>query len=186
MSDQTWTLQDSFETWMEKYNQLVEKTGTEINFRYLEAQTVGRVTKFGPGQIRNGSTVEDILGVTITLPASSSIVVGVYKASNEDGSTLPSVIAAYALGSVPENLFVPIYAFTTNATKVTAVKDLRTPFSYGTGAGSGDDNGAVVLFDQHVTKNITIPTLKNGLSVAPIIDEGFTVTVSDGSEWAIV
>lgn len=186
MSNQTWTLQDSFETWMDKYNQFVEKTGTEINFRYLETQTVGRVVKFGPGQIRNGSSVEDMIGATLTLPASSSVVVGVYKARNDDGSTSPSVIAAYALGSVPENLFVPIYAFTTNATAVTAVKDMRTPFSYGTGAGSGSENGAVVLFDQHVTKNITIPTLKNGLSVAPIVDEGFTVTVSDGSEWAIV
>lgn len=185
MSNQSWTLQDSFETWMDKYNQFVELTGTEINFRYLELLTVGRVVKFGPGQIRNGSSVEDMPGVSLTLSPSSNIVVGVYKAQNEDGTTLPSVIMSYSLGSVPEDYFVPIYAFTTNETNITAVKDMRTPFSYGTGNGS-DTKGGIMFFDQHITKNVTIPTLKNGLSVAPIVDEGATVTVSDGSEWAIV
>lgn len=185
MSNQTWTLQDSFEIWMDKYNQFVELTGTEINFRYLELLTVGRVAKFGPGQIRNGSLVEDITSATLTLAPNSNIVVGLYKAQNEDGTTLPSVINAYVLGSVPEDYFVPIYAFTTSATTITAVKDMRTPFSYGTGNGS-DTKGGVMFFDQHITKNVTIPTLKNGLSVGPIVDEGVTVTVSDGSEWAIV
>jgi hypothetical protein len=185
MSNQSWTLEDSFETWMNKYNQFIELTGTEINFRYLELLTVGRVVKFGAGQIRNGSQVEDISGVTLTLTPSSNTVVGVYKAKNEDGTTMPSVIAAYILGSVPNDFFVPIYAFTTNATKVLTVKDMRTPFSYGTGGGGGTD-GPIMLFDQHITKNLTIPTLKNGLSVGPIVDEGVTVTVSDGSEWAIV
>lgn len=185
MSNQSWTLEDSFETWMDKYNQFVEITGTEINFRYLESQTVGRIAKFGAGQIRNGSQVEDIAGVTITLPASSSVVVGVYKAQNEDGTTLPSVVVAYVLGSVPSDFFVPIYAFTTNATTITAVKDMRTPFSYGTGSGS-DTKGGIMFFDQHITKNVTIPTLKNGLSIGPTVDEGVTVTVSDGSEWAII
>lgn len=184
MSNQSWTLQDSFETWMDKYNQFVELTGTEINFRYLELLTVGRVAKFGAGQIRNGSVVEDLTSTTLTLAPSSNIVVGVYKAQNEDGITLPSVIAAFVLGSVPEDFFVPIYAFTTSASAITAVKDMRTPFSYGT--GGAETKGGIMFFDQHITKNVTIPTLKNGLSVAPTVDEGVTVTVSDGSEWAIV
>lgn len=44
----------------------------------------------------------------------------------------------------------------------------------------------VLLMDQLITKNTTIPTGKNGLSVDPTVDTGVTVTVSNGSTWAIV
>ena len=46
--------------------------------------------------------------------------------------------------------------------------------------------GAVLLQDQVINKNTLIPTGKNGLSVDPTIAPGVTVTVSQGSTWAIV
>jgi hypothetical protein len=180
---QRWSLEDTFEHWLEKYNSFLDIAGNEINFRYLDTETVGLTVEFGPGQIRNGSTVEDLTGATLTFPADSSLVVGVYKVPN-DVVDVPSEIAVYALGDVPEDFFVPLYAFVTGPTGITTSKDLRTPFSYGTGGSAGA--GALMFFDQHVMRDTVVPTLKNALSVAPIVDEGFTVTVSDGSEWVIV
>lgn len=183
-----WNLNDSFEAWMTKYNNFVQRTGTEINFRLDSVPTTGFIVKFLAGQIRNGSKVEDIPTTILNLSASSSIVVGVYKEIDPiNGVESPSIIKAYTLGTEPEGFFVPIYAFTTNATKITVVKDLRTPFSYGNGGGgsSGTDD-AIMMFNQHISKDTTIPTLKNALSISPVINDGITVTVSDGSDWVIL
>lgn len=180
---QRWSLEDTFEHWLEKYNSFLDIAGNEINFRYLDTQTVGLVAKFGAGKVRNGSVVEDVAATTLTFPANSSIVVGAYKNTLEL-EDIPSVIAFYALGNVPEDFFVPVFAFVTGPTGIISVKDLRTPFSYGTGGGAS--SGALMFFDQHVIRDTTVPVLKNALSVSPIIDEGVTVTVSDGSEWVVV
>lgn len=180
---QRWSLEDTFEHWLDKYNSFLDIAGNEINFRYLDTETVGLIAKFGAGKIRNGSVVEDVPAVTLTFPANSSIVVGVYK-EPDDIIDIPSVISFYVLGSVPEDFFVPLFAFVTGPTAITTTKDLRTPFSYGTGGSSSA--GAVMFFDQHVTRDVTVPVLKNALSVSPIVDEGITVTVSDGSDWVVV
>ena len=180
---QRWSLEDTFEHWLDKYNAFLDIAGNEINFRYLDTETVGLVVKFGAGQIRNGSVVEDVAETTLTFPANSSIVAGVYK-EPDDIIDIPSIITFYVLGEVPVDFFVPLFAFVTGPTGITTTKDLRTPFSYGTGGSSSDVS--VMFFDQHITHDVTIPTLKNGLSVNPTVDEGVTVTVSDGSDWVVV
>ena len=44
----------------------------------------------------------------------------------------------------------------------------------------------IALFKKEVTTDTIIPASHNGLSVDPTIAEGVTVTVSEGSKWAIV
>ena len=57
------------------------------------------------------------------------------------------------------------------------------------GAGATGAGGDEVFFqnDQVVTTNYTIPADKNAMTTGPIqIDDGVTVTVSDGARWVVI
>lgn len=62
--------------------------------------------------------------------------------------------------------------------------------SWGTIGGGATGGGADQVFslnDQSVTVSYTVPTGKNAVSAGPItINNGVTVTVSDGSNWVVV
>lgn len=45
---------------------------------------------------------------------------------------------------------------------------------------------SVLLQNKVINTNLTIPASKNGLSIDPTVSEGVTVTVEEGSVWAIV
>lgn len=57
----------------------------------------------------------------------------------------------------------------------------------GGGATGGGADQAFYLNRQTVTQNFTIPSGQNAMSAGPItINDGVTVTVSDGSTWTVV
>jgi hypothetical protein len=59
--------------------------------------------------------------------------------------------------------------------------------SVGGGATGGGADAVFIENDQIVTANYTIPATKNAMSTGPIeIDDGVTVTVSDGARWVII
>jgi hypothetical protein len=59
--------------------------------------------------------------------------------------------------------------------------------SVGGGATGGGADAVFVENDQIVTANYTIPATKNAMSTGPIeIDDGVTVTVSDGARWVVI
>lgn len=58
--------------------------------------------------------------------------------------------------------------------------------SGGTGSG-GPEDGVFYLNDTVVTSNYTVPVSKNAMTAGPVtIANGVTVTVSNGSTWAVV
>jgi hypothetical protein len=57
----------------------------------------------------------------------------------------------------------------------------------GSGATGGGGDTVFIENSQVVTANYTIPLTKNAMSTGPItINDGVTVTVSDGSNWVIL
>lgn len=55
------------------------------------------------------------------------------------------------------------------------------------GAAGGGNDQVFYLNDQTVTTNYTIPVGKNAMTTGPVtVSNGVTVTVSDGSRWAIL
>lgn len=56
-----------------------------------------------------------------------------------------------------------------------------------TGATGGSTDKVFYLNDQTVTADYTIPTGQNAVTAGPVtVDDGVTVTVSDGSTWTVV
>lgn len=59
--------------------------------------------------------------------------------------------------------------------------------SVGGGATGGGQNAAFYLNDTTISVNYTVPTGQNAMTAGPVtINDGITVTVSDGSAWTIV
>jgi hypothetical protein len=59
--------------------------------------------------------------------------------------------------------------------------------SVGGGATGGGQNAAFYLNDTTISVNYTVPTGQNAMTAGPVtINDGVTVTVSDGSAWTIV
>lgn len=194
--DTTWSLDDTFNNWLIKYNRAQEilksinDTLEELGFAFVNSeftysgQTEDSLTvEIKSGRVRYGSSVETIADTDLTLEANKTFVVGIHKQG-----TFPSFLSAFELSEVPEELFVPLYQFVMNDTAVESVQDLRTKFSYdiGTNSGGGSDGGPIMLFDKLITQNTLIPVGKNALSVAPTVASGVTVTVSEDSEWVVL
>ena len=59
--------------------------------------------------------------------------------------------------------------------------------SVGGGATGGGSDAVFIENDQTVTTDYTIPADKNAMSTGPVtIDDGVTVTISDGARWVIL
>lgn len=207
MADRKITLEDTFENWLLKINGFQDDSVANLNqevtdlqtqitdnkalydayvieqqktpFVYLMNESSGLNLRLKGGKVRNGSSVTTITDTTLTLPANSNLVVGLYQA--RDASP---ILTFYTLDQTPVNLFIPLYTITTNATGIATYNDLRTGYAFSSGNSSSTE--AILQFDKHITYDITIPSDKNALSVGPIVDEGVTIIVSDDSEWVIV
>lgn len=186
---------DTFSEWKDKINALVVDhlataqelddfvaTSTAVSggpFGYKPALSVGLSLAVNGGNVRNGSTVEFLADTTVTLPASSTRVLVIYKIAGEAPS-----LQLWATNAVPDKNIIPIGIFTTNTTAITAYTDLRTQFSMSSGSASAA--GSILQFDSLIDVNITIPSTKNALSVNPTVANGITVTVSNGSTWVVL
>lgn len=207
MADRKITLEDTFENWLEKINAFQDDSAANLDQEVTELQT--QITdnkalydayvieqqktpfvflmnessalnlRLKGGKVRNGSSVTVIPDTTLTLPANSNLVVGLYQARDA-----APTLAFYTLDQTPVNLFIPLYAITTNATGIATYNDLRTGYAFSSGNSSSTE--AVLQFDKHITYSLTIPSDKNALSIGPIVDEGVTVTVAEDAEWVIL
>lgn len=194
--DTTWSLDDTFNNWLIKYNRAQEilksinDTLEELGFAFVNSeftypgQTEDSLTiEIKSGRVRYGSKVELVGDTQLTLEANKTYIIGIEKTSSSTSS-----VVAHELNDIPEELFVPLYRFVMNATAVDSVDDLRTKFSYdvGTGSGGGWDEGPILLMDKVINENYLVPTGKNAISVSPTVANNVTVTVSDQSEWVVL
>lgn len=212
-TDRTLTVDDTFEIWLNKLNGFQTDTqtaSTDLNkkiddvntnlskeiddnkaefdtyrieiaktdFILLNTPTSLSVT-FKGGKVRNGSTVTEIPQTTLVLPSNSNVVVGIEQP--RDGS--PKLVY-YTLATAPTNLFIPTYTFVTGASIISSSKDLRTGYAFSSGTTNSTEG--ILQFDRQIAFNVTIPTSKNGLSVAPVVNSGITVTVEGDAQWVIL
>lgn len=178
---------DTFAEWKDKINALIVDHNTVNDiargvsgpFTYNRATSSGRVVAIYGGNVRNGSVVETIANASLTIPANSTRILAIYKV----GDTAPT-LQLYATDAVPEKNVIPVGIFTTNTNSLTAYTDLRTEFIMASGLATSAN--AVLQFDKNIEINTVIPVNKNALSIDPVVNDGITVTVSDGSVWVVL
>lgn len=178
---------DTFAEWKDKINALVADhnelddiaNGVVGPFTYNRLASSGRVVLIYGGNVRNGSTVEFVPNATITIPSNVTRILAINKVGDA-----PATLQLYATDAVPEKGVIPVAIFTTNTNALTAYTDLRTEFIMASGTATSANS--VLQFDKNIELNLTIPPTKNALSIDPIVNDGITVTVSDGSVWVVL
>lgn len=184
---------DTFAEWKTKINALVVDHNSSTQefddyvanlavtgpFTYNRTATSGLNISIYGGNVRNGSVVEFLPNTVVTMPASSTRVLVIYKIDN-----FAPVLQLYASNAVPEKNVLPIAIFTTNATQLTNYTDLRTQFSMS--SGSAGSASGVLLFDRNIDLDVTVVATKNGLSIDPTVSPGVTVTVNTGAVWVVL
>lgn len=174
---------DTFKIWMDKINQLVNEVdllsvdgNINVGFAYDGEATIGLDAVILSGRVRSGSNVTSINTSTVTLEPNEFNVVCIYQDTE---------IRSYLVSALPEEDVIPLYTLETDDTDVLNAYDMRTQFVSGSNSKASRAN-SIVLFDQVITENFTVPADKNGLSVSPIIADGVEVVVEDGALWAVV
>ncbi|MNE06829.1 hypothetical protein D3C80_994290 [compost metagenome] len=178
---------DTFAEWKDKINTLVAAhndlddiaRGVTGAFTYNRLTSSGRVVAIFGGNVRNGSTVEFVANVSLTIPANSTRILAINKVGDA-----AATLQLYATNAVPEKSTIPVAIFTTNANSLTGYTDLRTEFIMASGTATSAN--AVLQFDKIIDQSMTIPAGRNALSVDPTIADGVTVTVGDGSVWVVL
>ena len=186
MTATTLELKDTFNEWRTKINAMVNtindsetkiddiKNKSQFNLAGFSNLTVNMLG----GRLRDGSMIEVIQPTSLAVFPQSLNIVCIYKKPN-----VPASLVVYKIADVPQQYIIPLFAVWANAA-ITTVDDLRT--EYNTASGSSASATSVLFFDKFVEENITIPAGRNGLSVDPVVNQGITVTVAQGSTWVIV
>lgn len=108
---------------------------------------------------------------------------GVVTAGNNIGAF---VIPAGTTAQRPASPTNGMIRYNTTTSSVEVYKS-GTWGSVGGGATGGGQNAAFYLNDTTISVNYTVPTGQNAMTAGPVtINDGITVTVSDGSAWTIV
>lgn len=191
-----WSLQDTFNNWLIKYNQSqdyldelnanIEDLGFEFReaeFTYVPATGDSLSVTIRSGRVRYSSEVQTVPDTTLTLLANKNYVVGLLRVEGM------SSIQAFEVTATPDEMFLPLYRFVTNASTIQSSFDLRTRFAYDVGTSGGDEeenNGGVLQIDRFITKDIAVKVNKNAMSISPVVTEGVTVTVGEGSVWVVL
>lgn len=182
-------LKDSFKEWLAKINlamgtidNIIENPEGSSVFAYDSSFTQGRTVRFLGGKVRAGSLVADVPQATFALEANTVYIIAIeYKAS---GPTF--TLKAYKSTEVPVEEVIPVGSITTNATAVSQYVDLRTQYSFRDRSQDAELNSDVMFFDKSITRDVVIPTNKNAVSVSPVVENGNTVVVSEGSVWVVL
>lgn len=180
-------LKDTFGEWRVKINDLVTIINDSSNqIDNLTARTpfsivshAGLSVSILGGRVRDGSDIETLLDSSISLLASKTNIVAIYKRPR-----VPAELRVYDIALLPKEYVIPLYSVATSATVVTAVVDLRT--SYNTASGSAGSASSILQFDKAIEADVLIPANRNGLSVGPEVNTGVVVEVSSGSTWVVL
>lgn len=183
---QTLLQNDTFSEWLTKINTLVSEYNAFFDsnvipgsFGYDITNTSGLSVAITGGRVRDGSEIETVADDVITLPASETTIIAIYKRSGD-----PAEILAYDVGNLPEQFVIPIAIFVTDTDSITSYSDLRTEFN--TASGSSTSASGVLLFNKSIDRDITIDDTHNAISVDPTVESGITVTVNPNSVWVIL
>jgi len=180
-------LKDTFGEWRVKINDLF----TIINDASNQIDDLTSRTPFSivshaglsvsilGGRVRDGSDIETLLDSSISLLASKTNIVAIYKIPR-----VPAELRVYDIALLPNEYVIPLYSVATSATVVTSVVDLRT--SYNTASGSAGSASSILQFDKAIGADVLIPANRNGLSVGPEVNTGVVVEVSSGSTWVVL
>lgn len=180
------TANERFADWLVKINALI----TEFNsfysssvvpgsFGFNDPASTGLTAVITGGKIRDGSEIETVSGVSLTLPAASSTIVAINKRSG-----IPAQILMYDVSEVPEQYVIPIGLFVTDTNSITSYSDYRTEFN--TASGSSSSASGVLLFNKIIDMDVTVGPDQNAISVDPTVNPGVTVTVDPDSVWVIL
>lgn len=171
---------DSLRVWKNKLNGLIDQVnaGSASSFDGFNASIDANPFKLDvtAGKVRHDKEIVTLAAVELTIAANTTVVVGIRKIPFQT-----MTIAQYALASVPESYFVPLYQVETNGSGITTITDLRTYYVSDTATKAA----AVLFFDADIKENLTVPTGKRALSIDPIIANGKTVTVQPGAVWVV-
>jgi len=178
--------EDTFLQWRDKINNFVDEFNGYIidevlpgKFGYSAEDSSGLNAFITEGQIRDGSTVETVAGGQVTLLPNETNIVVVYKRTGDTPE-----FQVHPISDLPDRYVVPIASFTTNATSITNYVDLRTEFN--TASGSTSNASGILMFDKIIDRDTVVPAEQNALSVSPTVEDGITVTVTEGSEWVVL
>lgn len=182
-------LSDTFKQWLEKINLLNDEVanlsisgGTDLGFAIDVPGSSGLSVRLFSGRIRDGSSVYQLTPTTVLIPSAGRFIICAEKKKN----IAPS-LTVYEETAVPEKDVVPLWLIVSSASAVTDKLDLRTAIITSSGSGTGDASPkAIVFYEKEVTENTIIPSNYNALSISPKINQGVTVTVSEGSTWAVL
>jgi hypothetical protein len=173
---------DSFVSWREKINAIIDQQTEIISFNIDTDASVGLNLSILGGRVREKSEVNVIEDTIITLTHSTTHYVGI----SLDIQYNP-VIVAGPIADKPQSDYIHLYEVDTNADQIINVIDLRTIFNAADiSTTTIDTASAIVQFEKSIFANFTITDTKNALSVSPTIEDGITVTVSDNAIWSIV
>lgn len=167
------SIRDSFAQWVDKINTSIL---SDFDLDYELSEGLNLVIK--PGKFTDGSRIGSFNQTTLTLPADKDLLIALITVE-----TNPR-FEYYEVGSIdiPSANIIPLFLVTTT-TEIAAVDDVRT---WANVAGGGTSDEGVLLFRSHIVRDQVVPIGKNAISVEPTIEDGVTVTVSEGSVWSIV
>lgn len=187
---------DTFKDWQQKINSMVdsvEQAGLDVEqiredvqdfinkgaFAYDVEKSAGLTVNIIGGKIRDGSQVEYVADVDVTLTASTTNVVCIFKRTGN-----PAYVTVYTVDNLPSEFVIPVAKFVCDASGVTSYEDLRTQFN--TASGSAGSASGILQFDKLIERDVEIPVTRNALSVGPVVADGVTVVVGESSTWVVL
>jgi hypothetical protein len=118
----------------------------------------------------NAAAIEDTLGVAVV----------------KTGVTASAAVPAGTTAQRDAGPFAGYFRFNTTTTKFEGYNGTGWG-SVGGGATGGGSDEVFIENNQNVTVNYTIPGTRNAMSTGPLtVNDGVTVTVSDGARWVIL
>lgn len=176
VSNNKLSVNDSFKEWVDKIN-----TSLMIDFDLDYEASSGLTLVIKTGKFTEGPRIVNLPQTNVVVPANKTVLVSI----NTDKDATGFVVYEPTDPLMPTTI-IPLF-LVTSTTEITELTDIRTwaNVSGSSGPSSGPSNGILVL-DATITKDQTIATGTNALSVEPSVADGVTVTVENGSVWSIV
>lgn len=170
-------IEDTFNNWRVKINEMLN--GSIVgSFGYDDENSTNLNFIVKEGKLRLGSQVVNITESVAQLQPTQTNIVVLYTDPNINE------VRVYTEGAVPPSYVIPLFRVVTDVNTVTNIEDLRTWVDL-SGSANDADSG-ILTFNQNISFDREIPAGRNAVSVDPIVEDGVTVTVTDGSTWVVL
>lgn len=177
---------DTFAQWKEKINDLIgefNEYAVDLGSFGLDLERSSGLNAYIiGGRVRSNQIVETLPSQNVALIPSTVQIIALRKERDQ-----PANIQSFRESDLPRIGTIPLAVIETDASSIINAEDLRTSYLFAAGGGGGaDSESGVFLINRHITEDVTIPEGQNGFSIRPTVDEGATVTVTEGSEWLVL